>query len=449
MSSKRNIFKNGIANLIQKFIRVAEQLFLVPFFISAWGAAYYGEWLTLTIIPSVLGFSDFGFGSAAANTFVLRYASGDKQGAANIAKAGRRVITWVILVVLILSILVMLSLQYFGVFNKSLIPANESLIAICCMIVAKLINFYQQLYDALYRAVRKADVSRHLLNIYGFATIGLGILILSLGGGIVAFAVGNLILSLVFNPIYMFVSQRITRIEEFKTAVVHQSDIRETFKIGMGFMLAPAWQSILFQGSTFVVRLVLGPTAVAIYNTVRTLSRSVNQIFTIINYSVFPELQYQIGVGNIKKAKDLFIGSFTIVIICSIFGGVFLAIWGLDFYHFWTKNSLNPPFLMWLFFVLGIVFNALWWTTEVIFTAVNKPFKVNFASLIVAIIVIFILYFNGAHYGLVGVGFISLLFEIIMTIYVIPVGFSLLGIKYSDFSISSILSKIENIKGRL
>ena len=162
MSSKRNIFKNGIANLIQKFIRVAEQLFLVPFFISAWGAAYYGEWLTLTIIPSVLGFSDFGFGSAAANTFVLRYASGDKQGAANIAKAGRRVITWVILVVVVLSILIMLLLQYFGVFNKSLIPANESLIAVCCMIVAKLVNFYQQLYDALYRAVRKADVELNL-----------------------------------------------------------------------------------------------------------------------------------------------------------------------------------------------------------------------------------------------------------------------------------------------
>ncbi|WP_313600291.1 lipopolysaccharide biosynthesis protein [Epilithonimonas vandammei] len=438
MSSKRNIFKNGIANLIQKFIRVAEQLFLVPFFISAWGAAYYGEWLTLTIIPSVLGFSDFGFGSAAANTFVLRYASGDKQGAANIAKAGRRVITWVILVVLVLSILVMLSLQYFGVFNKSLIPANESLIAVCCMIVAKLVNFYQQLYDALYRAVRKADVSRHLLNIYGFATIGLGILILSLGGGIVAFAVGNLILSLVFNPIYMFVSQRITKIQEFKTAVVHSSDIRETFKIGMGFMLAPAWQSLLFQGSTFVVRLVLGPTAVAIYNTVRTLSRSVNQVFTVIYSSVLPELQYEIGANNFEKARKLFLTCMITTVGLSFLGMIFLAFFGLKFYHIWTHNSLNPPFLMWLFFVLSIGFNALWWTAEVIFIAKNEPFRIHIAGLICSIISLILVFISCKFWGLTGTGIAAFVFELMMAIYIIPHSFKMIGMKWSDVNISNI-----------
>lgn len=77
MSLKKNLLKNGLATVFQKLIRVFEQLALVPFFISAWGAAYYGEWLTLTIFPTIIGLSDLGIGSAAANTFVLRYGAKD------------------------------------------------------------------------------------------------------------------------------------------------------------------------------------------------------------------------------------------------------------------------------------------------------------------------------------------------------------------------------------
>jgi len=75
-TTKKNIIKNGLSSFGQKGVRVLEQLFLIPFFITHWGTAYYGEWLTLTIIPSVLAFSDLGLGSAAPNSFVLKYASG-------------------------------------------------------------------------------------------------------------------------------------------------------------------------------------------------------------------------------------------------------------------------------------------------------------------------------------------------------------------------------------
>jgi O-antigen/teichoic acid export membrane protein len=111
MGLKKNILNNGFATTLSKGIRVLEQLFLVPFFIAAWGPEYYGEWLTLTIIPSVLAFSDLGFGSAAANTVVLRYASGDKKGAANMAKSGFWIITTIVIIGISLSILTLFILK--------------------------------------------------------------------------------------------------------------------------------------------------------------------------------------------------------------------------------------------------------------------------------------------------------------------------------------------------
>lgn len=80
----KGVLSNATAMLVQKIVRILDQLLLVPFFLTAWGAAYYGEWLTLSIIPSVLAFSDLGFGSAVCNSFVLSYARGDKQTAANL-----------------------------------------------------------------------------------------------------------------------------------------------------------------------------------------------------------------------------------------------------------------------------------------------------------------------------------------------------------------------------
>ena len=60
MGITKGIINNGLANITQKIIRILDQLLLVPFFLTTWGVEYYGEWLTLSIVPSILAFSDLG-----------------------------------------------------------------------------------------------------------------------------------------------------------------------------------------------------------------------------------------------------------------------------------------------------------------------------------------------------------------------------------------------------
>ena len=66
--------------------------------------------------------------------------------------------------------------------------------------------------------------------------------------------------------------------------------IKNIFIKGFGYFITPLWQAIYFQGTTLVIRVILGPESVTIFNTVRSLTRSVNQLYTMINVSVFPEL---------------------------------------------------------------------------------------------------------------------------------------------------------------
>ena len=143
---KNNIVKgivgNGLAQITLKVIHVLDQLLLIPFFLTAWGVAYYGEWVTLTIIPAILGFTDLGVGSAAGNSFVLAYVAGERQKAANLKKSGLIIITGTIFLGVLLTIAILYTANLFKLFDKTLIPASEAIIAVAIMMVAKLFTFY-------------------------------------------------------------------------------------------------------------------------------------------------------------------------------------------------------------------------------------------------------------------------------------------------------------------
>lgn len=432
MSLKKKILGNGIATGIQKLIRVSEQLLLVPFFINAWGSAYYGEWLTLTIVPSVIAFSDLGFGTAAANSFVLKYASGDKVGAANTAKTGFLIISCMVLFGTLISFVVIFLCSYFHLFDKSLINKTDAIWSISILILARLISFYDQFFEAYYRAARKAALSINLLSVKSILNIVAGLVVLLSGYHVVAFAISQLTVNILFAFYYRTKAFNLLALWKEAKGTVLKTDVRDITTKGLGYLMSPIWQSIYFQGTTFVVRLALGPQAVTIFNTVRTLSRSVNQIYNMINGTVFPELQYEIGSGNFDRARKLFRMSVVGVILLAFIGAVFLWLLGPWFYKIWTNNKLLVPGTMWNIFVLGILLNAIWWTASMVFRAFNKPYQLSYIGVISASLSVISSYILTIKMGLVGAALGSLVLEIIMACYILPTACKLLGISLTD-----------------
>ncbi|MDR0604501.1 MAG: hypothetical protein LBG80_09395, partial [Bacteroidales bacterium] len=273
MSLKKNILKNGIASVLQKLVRVLEQLLLVPFFIASWGAAYYGEWLTLTIIPSVLAFSDLGFGSAAANSFVLRYASGNKSEAVNIAKTGFVIISLTVVGGIVIGGIVLTLIDQFHLLKNSLISTGDAVWSLSFLITARLLTFYSQLFEAYFRAARKAAKGINLSTVCSGLNIIAGFIVLWMGYGVMAFALSQLVVSVLFNIFYGWSAVAILKLSKECKGYYTKSEAKEIITKGFGYLMTPVWQTFLFQGTTIVVRLTLGPVAVAVFNTVRTLSR--------------------------------------------------------------------------------------------------------------------------------------------------------------------------------
>lgn len=432
MSIKKRLLKNGFASVFQKGVRVFEQLFLVPFFITAWGAAYYGEWLTLTIIPSIIGFSDLGFGTASGNSFILSYAANDKKKAADINKSGIFLITIMVLIGFLISVVTLISLDFFNVFEKSLIDKKDAILAVSILILAKLLMFYMQLIQAYYRSAQKAALSINLQSTYSAISLLGGLIILLLGFKVVEFALSQLIITVLFVVFYYLNGRRILGSSFFLEGKRKKDLVKELRNKGIGYLLSPVWQATFFQGTTFAVRIVLGPEAVAVYNTARTLSRSLSQLFFMIKSAVFPELQFEIGKDNWAVAQKVFRISVLTVSILSIFGFFILAFFGLWFYEIWTKNQLEAPKIMWYLFITGILFNAFWWTTEMVFGAVNKPYKMAKYGLLTALFSIVVTYVGSLYLGLNGAGIGALVMEVILLFLVVPEACRLMRMNVSD-----------------
>ena len=427
MSTRERFLRNGSAAALQKIVRVLDQLLLVPFFLSAWGAAYYGEWLTLMVIPTVLGFSDMGFGTAAANGFVLRYASGDRQGAANVAASGFLALHIIVVIGLILSGGLIVGGQIFDIVASSIIPPEDALLAVAVMIAARITAFYQQLCEAYFNAARRTDISINLQTAFAIVSLVLSVVVLTTGGGIIFFALVNFVWTAIFTAGYAIAARKTLQLHLNYRGNVRREELRAIYKNGFGYLLSPVWQVIFFQGTTLVVRAVLGPVAVTVFNTVRTVTRATNQIYTMVISASLSELQYEVGAGNLDRARRIFRVGLALIASIAIVGMVVLFLGGEWLYGVWTHKSLNPPTIMWNIFIVGIIFNAVWWPASFVFQVMNRPYDFAIAGVVCAATSVALSYVLARTYGLAGAAVGTVLMDVLLFIYVLPRSCGLLG----------------------
>lgn len=427
----KGIISNGLASVVQKSVRILDQLFLVPFFLTSWGAVYYGEWLTLSIIPSVLAFADLGFGSAVCNGFVLAYVSGDKQRAADLNKSGYFIISLSVILGILLTILVLLVGDQFHLFAQSSIPVREAMLAVTLIMAAKLVSFYTQLIEGYFRSARKAALGSLLGSGHHVVNILVGLVILLAGYGIVGYAFSQFVVSILFNVVYLYIGKQQIDLNGFRGKIC-KDDLKLITQKGIAYLMSPVWQSIYFQGGTFVVRATLGAESVAVFNTVRTVCRSVNQMYSIVNSSIFPDLQYEYGRGNLLTVHRLFRIAVWVSLLMGIIGSLFLIFFGMQIYEWWTQNVLSVPSGVWQIFIIGVLFNAVWWTAGVVYRMANKPYHLAVVGVVSACFSILVSYVLSFNFGLPGIVWGAILFDFVMMLYVLPDSCHILQMKLPD-----------------
>jgi len=284
-----------------------------------------------------------------------------------------------------------------------------------------------------YRSARKTHVAIMIGSFFPWIDLLAIFITLQFTKSFSAMALSLLISITARVIIYGYISRRLMPDIYFSLKLVQVRRFKELFRKGLAFQAFPLGNALLFQGNLLIVQAILGPVAVTIFGTARTLVRTIAQALEMINQSIWPELSYLFGAGDFVKIARLHRIAVGVSIIVSLTGAFFLIFFGQTLYTFWLGKSLALSQHLLIFFLLPIPFNVFWFTSSVVHMATNqheglaKRYLVATCMSAVGCVVLSYLL------GIEGAALSTLIADIVLIPYVLKKSLVLTKDTWSDF----------------
>jgi O-antigen/teichoic acid export membrane protein len=185
----------------------------------------------------------------------------------------------------------------------------------------------------------------------------------------------------------------------------------------MGF---PIGNALNLQGTLLAVGYALGPTAVVIFGTARTVSRVALQMVQMVNTTFEPEMSIAYGARNFPLVRSLLRRACQLALIVAfviVLGMMSVGPW---FLHHWTGGHVPPSRVLLDILLLVVVLYALWSTSSVLMTSTNQHQRLATYYVLGTSLACTLCYFLARQFGLYGAAASLLVSEIVMNLYVVP-----------------------------
>jgi O-antigen/teichoic acid export membrane protein len=433
-STTRERFLQGFgATAIGPMVTILAQVISVPVLLRSWGPRLYGEWLILSAIPTYIAFSDVGFGNVAANDMTMRVASGDRDGALVTFQS-----TWIFITMTSLLVVVcfmsgawMMPLGRW--LNLSLITPQNARVILTILCIYALLCLQADLTTAGFRCEGNYALGMLIKNMLRLVeTLGVTIIVAAHAKPIQA-AATYLILRAIGTPVMAWLMMRKTVWLRYGLGHATRQRTKSLAVPAVAFMAFPAGSALSLQGMVIVIAALLGPVAVAVFSTMRTLTRFGFQIMEALKNSVWPELSLAYGVQNWALARKLHRVACQASLWSSIGSAIFLYFAGGKIIELWTHGRIVMDVTAFHWLLLVIVANSFWYTSSVVTVASNTHERVaavylagTAASLLIARLLI-------PSFGISGAAMALLAIDLIVGWYVISSSLAALSESAIDF----------------
>lgn len=369
---KKALLKNTLASSFAKVSVLTARLLQVPLFLGALSADEYGRWIILSSLSTWLTLSNSGFGGVAINDMSLHMAAGSRARARTIFSS---TLTLSVLVSLGISGLFMAVAPYvpWEVFLKTDPGRHPELMrAAIGLVLSLFIGFPFESFVGKFRAAKKNHQSVYLISLRPWLELLCVFVVLSFTRRLDYIALGLMVSSTVHLLLFIYFGHRAAPDLRFGFRKIDPALFPYIFRKGAAFQGLTLGNALLFQGNLFIIQSLLGPAAVVVFSTVRTLVRSVNQLLEMVNQILWPELTHLLGGGHYERAARLHRLGVMVALLLSGTGTLFLLLFGRELYTLWTGKSIATSGTLFVLFIFQIPLNALWYTSSVVHTAFNK-----------------------------------------------------------------------------
>jgi O-antigen/teichoic acid export membrane protein len=430
---KRRLFHAVGATSLGPALTAAIQLVSVPIFLHFWGPKLYGEWLVLSAIPIYLGFTDFGFGSVAGSEMTMLVARGAKDAALEVFQS-----TWLLTTGVSVSfgLCVALGLGVLPVerwLNIAVLSRGQVTAILCALCAYVLLDMQWTVIAAGFKSDGNYALGALMGNIVRFCTNACSVAAVAFHGSPLTVAIILVCFRFLGNWACQFVLTRKSPWLHYGYRHAHLSVIRRLFGPAIAFMAFPAGNAFILQGMTVLVGAVLGPIAVVMYSTVRTLTRFVYQTVDMITNGVWAEMSTALGAGNISLARNLHRCACQASLGLSLAAASFLALFGKGIYGVWTHHKITLDHALFYVLLIEVLANALWFTSSIVPIAWNRHQRQALVYVSATLASLPIAYFLMKWIGLPGAGISLLMVDLCMIGYVLTGSLRLLHDKLNDF----------------
>jgi O-antigen/teichoic acid export membrane protein len=414
LSLRQRLLRGAQAQVAAHAVRVIIQVAGVSLLISSWGLDRYGDWLILAAIPNYIAFSDIGFVGAAMNEMIMAVGREDRTRAVEVFKAVSSALLGLFVIVAVAVPLVGLLVPVASLLNLGTLTNAAARWILVMLAADALLEVYAGLFYGGFAAEgRYGEGSLWMTGLLLAEFCGLAAAVV-LGGG-PALGAGAMLGVRAAGTVVMYLAMRhrVPWLRLGRPAAIRPV-LRRLISPALASGAIPAALILNIQGMVVLVGVTLGPAAAAVFSTVRTLSRALNQLLASVFAVITPEISRAYARRDNELVRRLHRRGCQLAIWLALPPAIVLAAFGGPILKLWTSGKVDPSGLLLDIFLVGVVVDALWTTSLGVLYATNQHQRVAayyFAGSLISVAVAYPLI---EAWGLDGAALAVLLLELFM-----------------------------------
>lgn len=374
-TARQRILHGLGANAFGQLVTVVVQLAGVPILLHAWGVQLYGEWLLLFAIPAYLAMTDLGFTQSACNDMTARVARGDRVGALSVFQSIGVLVYAIAALSLILTAAAMPWLPLAEWLNFQAMDARTAQWVLWLLVAQVLVTLPDGVTHAGFRAGGEYALHFGLHSVVRLLQFsGVWIAALAGGGPLAAAGIFLGVRALATAAFALLVVRR-HRWLRYGTAHARRTELRRLLNPAMANMAIPLAQALNIQGMVVVVGAVLGPLAVVVFSTLRTLTRLAAQMVMIVAQAAEPELAAAHGAGNRELLSRLLTHALRGGLWLALLVAAGLALFGESILGLWTHGQVAMDSVLFGWLLASAVASILWFGGLIVLKAANRHLR--------------------------------------------------------------------------
>jgi O-antigen/teichoic acid export membrane protein len=348
------------------------QLVSVPVFLAVWQTDRYGEWLVLSSLAAFLSMSDIGFATAAANEMTMRVGRREKEEALVVYQSLIALLFGLAIVVLATVLALVWGTPVVEWIPLHATSRQEAASVLSVFTVYILVGLQLGAVDAGFRCDGNFALGSLLNTGMRFADFLAQVIAVTLTGSMLMVATAGLAIRCIALVLFTAILSRKSPWLRHGFNCMRLATIRRLWIPAVSFLGMPLGHALGNQGTVQVVAAVLGPAAVVVFTTHRTVCNVAMQLVNMIAIAVWPEFSTSFGASDRSLPRQLHRTACRWCIWLSLAGCAALAVLGPLLIPFWTHGRIYCHFGLFAMLLSDVVLRTIWWTSSVVPMSTNS-----------------------------------------------------------------------------